>query len=91
MNEQVALQLQSYKDGKHVHLGHPNDCQLSPSELEEKRKVERAIIDAVYAYELRRGGIRLVDGLYEFDPEVLARLPRYRDNTNLHCCLEHDN
>jgi len=87
--EEIEKALQDYKDGKHVHLGHPDDCLKSPEELEEQRRIERGIIDAVYAYEIEKGGIKVVNGLFEYDPEVLARLPKYRDNETINCCLEH--
>lgn len=86
----VELAVEKYKNGEHVHLGHPNDCQKDPEELEEQRRVERAIIDAIYKYELERGGIRMVNGLFEYDPEVLSKLPQYRNNDNLWCCIENE-
>ena len=30
----------------------------------------------------------MVNGLFEYDPEVLAKLPQYRCNDNLWCCIE---
>lgn len=86
----VELAVEKYKKGEHVHLGHPNDCQKDPEELEKQRMVERAIIDAIYKYELERGGIRMVNGLFEYDPEVLSKLPQYRNNENLWCCIENE-
>lgn len=88
MSNRVKEALEKYKNGQHVHLGHPNDCNKEPNELMEQQKTEQEIVEAIYSYELERGGIRLVNGLYEYDPEVLAKLPQYRCNHNLWCCIE---
>lgn len=90
MSDSVNDFIQRYKEGKCVHLGNPLDCEKSPEEIEEIRKIDRQIINAVYAYEMEQGNIRLVDGLFEYGPGVVERLPKYRDASNLWCCIEQE-
>lgn len=86
-----AVVMQRYKEGGHVHLGSHLDCEKSPEEIEKIRAVERQIVEAAYAYEIEQGNIRLVNGLFEYGPGVLDRLPRYRDESNLMCCVNEEN
>ncbi len=30
----------------------------------------------------------MVNGLFDYDPEVLKKLPKYRSNEDLWCCIE---
>ena len=80
--------LNRYKNGGCVHLGSPLDCEKTPDEIEEIRALEKQLIDAVYNYEIQQGNITIVNGLFNYGPGVLERLPRYRDECNMFCCIE---
>jgi hypothetical protein len=79
--------LQDHIDGKHIHLGHAAEHTLEQNELEQRRTKEMSLINEIYAYEMQQGNITMENGLMKFTPEVLKRLPQYRNNDNIHCCV----
>lgn len=80
--------LNDYIQGKHIHLGHPAEVNLEPEELEQRHAKEMALINEIYAYEIKRGEITMENGLMKFTPEVLKRLPQSRCNHDINCCVK---
>lgn len=85
---EVEKALEKYKEGKHIHIGHPLDYQKNPEDLSKCSHTNLAIIHAIYDYEISKGGIKIVDGLMVIDSDVQKKLPTVRSNETLWCCIE---
>lgn len=67
--------LKKNSEGEPIYLSDMEDYKLSPTQKLEKERVNQAIIDAVYNYELSRGGLVIEDGLYRVT-EICGSLPQ---------------
>ena len=87
MQKRIEEALIKNKAGKHIHLGHPSDVHKSVEEMEEENRINLAITQAVFEYELKNGGLVVENGIYK-KTDKCGSLPCYRDSKTMSCCLE---